>query len=137
MAGEFYAPMGVLALLTFLVLLQIPIRRFAAVRAGRIGPNDFKLGESANVPPETAIPDRNYMNLLELPLLFYVVCLMFEQSGRGSSLALGLAWLYVGLRVVHSVIHLTSNNVIHRLTVFALSNFVLGTLWVVFFVGAS
>lgn len=137
MAGQFYTPMGALAALTFVVLLQIPIRRFAAVRAGRVTVDDFKLGESANVPPATAIPNRNYMNLLELPVLFYVICLMFEQTGRGTSLALTLAWAYVALRAVHSAIHLTYNNVTHRLAAFAVSNFVLGTLWVVFFVGGE
>ena len=43
--------------------------------------------------------------------------------------AIALAWVYVGLRVVHSAIHLTYNNVMHRLIAFALSNAVLIALW--------
>ncbi|MBS0413400.1 MAG: MAPEG family protein, partial [Proteobacteria bacterium] len=44
---------------------------------------------------------------------------------------LAFAWPYVGLRVMHSVIHITYNRVLHRLTAFALSNVVLMALWIV------
>ena len=127
-------PMGALALLTFLVLLLIPIRRFRAAFAGHVGAGDFKYGESARVPGEVSIPNRNYMNLLELPMLFYVVCVLnYVTSPTVSGIALVLAWSYVGLRTLHSVVHLTYNNVMHRLALFATSNFVLGALWVAFF----
>jgi len=46
---------------------------------------------------------------------------------------LGVAWLYVALRVVHSVIHLTYNRVMHRLIPFAISNVVLIAYWLLFF----
>ena len=70
------------------------------------------------------------MNLLELPVLFYVVCLVFYVTAGASSLAIALAWAYVVLRILHSMVHLTYNRVIHRLAVFALSNGVLVALWV-------
>lgn len=54
-------------------------------------------------------------------------------AARVGGLVLVLAWAYVALRVIHTLIHLTYNNVLHRLTAFAASNGVLGTLWVVFF----
>ena len=127
-------PMGALALLTFLVLLLIPIRRFRAAFAGQVGAGDFRYGESARVPGEVTIPNRNYMNLLELPMLFYVVCVLnYVTSPTVTSTTLVLAWIYVGLRAMHSLVHLTYNNVMHRLTLFATSNFVLGALWVAFF----
>ena len=123
--------MGALALLTFLVLLLIPIRRFRAAFAGKVGPGDFKYGESAKVPPDVSIPNRNYMNLLELPVLFYVVCLIALYTGQARGLLVEIAWLYVGLRILHSLVHLTYNNVMHRLTMFALSNLTLMAMWVV------
>ncbi len=128
-----FGPMGALAALTFLVLLIIPVRRFRASFSGQVGPGDFKLGESANVPEKVSLPNRNMMNLLEMPLLFYVVCMMYFVSGTVTHNALWLAWLYVGLRVLHSAIHITYNNVMHRLTMFALSNFALIALWLFFF----
>ena len=129
-----FLPMGALVLLTFLVLILIPIRRIAAGRRGLIKTDDFKYGESGAVPGEVSIPNRNYMNLLELPVLFYVVCLMAHSLGLVDEVVLILAWLYVALRALHSAIHVTYNNVTHRLVAFTLGNLALGTLWILFFV---
>ena len=130
---QIFYPMGALALLTFLVLTLIPIRRFRAGFAGRIVPADFKFGESKNVPSDVSIPNRAYMNLLELPMLFYVLCLMLFVSGRVDAMFLNLAWSYVALRAIHSLIHVTYNNVYHRLIIFSLSNLVLIVTWGLFF----
>lgn len=121
--------MVALATLTFAVLLLIPVRRFRAGIAGQIKYDDFKYGESERVPPEVGIPNRNMMNLLELPMLFYVACLTYLVIGRVNEFALALAWIYVGLRVAHSAIHVTYNRVRHRLIAFALSNVVLVMFW--------
>ena len=129
-----FAPMGTLALLTFTVLGLIPMRRFRASFAGQITPADFKFGESAAVPGHVSIPNRNYMNLLELPMLFYIGGLMFYVAGKVDAVVLDVAWAYVALRAIHSLIHVTYNNVIHRLIAFALSNFMLMAFWVLFFV---
>jgi len=128
-----FAPMGALAFMTFAVLILIPIRRFRAGAKGEIVRDDFKFGESPSVPGHVSIPNRNYMNLLELPVLFYAGSLMFFVSGKVDALVLGIAWLYVALRFVHSAIHLTYNNVFHRLIPFAASNVVLSVYWLVFF----
>jgi len=122
-------PMVALVTLTFAVLLLIPVRRFRAGIAGQIRYDDFQYGESARVPPEVSIPNRNMMNLLELPLLFYVACLTYLVIGKVDEFGLVLAWLYVALRLVHSAIHVTYNRVRHRLVAFALSNVVLVMLW--------
>ena len=131
-----FAPMGAAAALTFAVLLLVPIARFRAAFAGQVTAEDFKLGESATVPPGVSIPNRNYMNLLELPTLFFPVCLMFYVTHRVDGAVLFTAWAFVALRVLHSAIHLTYNNVFHRLTAFAAANLALATLWAMFFVRA-
>jgi hypothetical protein len=121
--------MTAMGALTFLVLLRIPYVRLRAAFAGRVRAEDFKLGESSGVPPDVSLPNRNYMNLLELPTLFYAVCLALLVLGKVASIDYTLAWVYVGLRGMHSLIHLTYNHVIHRLLVFASSNVVLSVLW--------
>lgn len=123
-------PMAALAALTFAVLLRIPYVRFKAAFAGRVRARDFKLGESPNVPPDVALPNRNLMNLLELPVLFYVACLTLYVTRSVDAVAVSLAWLYVSLRACHSVVHLTYNNVFHRLAAYAASSIVLFALWV-------
>ena len=96
-------------------------------------PEASTAGESSAVPEPVRLPNRNYMNLLELPILFYVGCLALYVTDRADAVMCTLAWAYVALRALHSLIHLTYNNVIQRLSVFALSNFVLATLWIRFF----
>lgn len=123
-------PVFALAGWTGLVLLLIPFRRIRAAMRSEVGPHDFRLGESAAVPDAVRIPNRNYMNLLEIPVLFYVVCLLSYMTATPSTAAVALAWAYVALRVLHSVVHLTYNHVIHRLVLFAASNGVLVMLWV-------
>jgi hypothetical protein len=115
---------------TALVLTLIPVARFRAAARRQVAVDDFRFGESAAVPPAVSIPNRNYMNLLEVPMLFYVACLVIYVAAAASSWAVGLAWTYVGLRVVHSLIHLSYNNVLHRGGAFAASNVVLLALWV-------
>ncbi|MGN6514639.1 MAG: MAPEG family protein [Rhizomicrobium sp.] len=130
-----FAPMAALIALTFLVLTLIPVRRFRAGFAGEITGEDFRFGESARVPGHVSIPNRNYMNLLELPMLFYVLSLALYATHTVTALEVGLAWGYVGLRYAHSAVHLTMNHIFTRLSIFAASNVVLGVGWVVFFVG--
>ena len=123
-------PMFALAAWTMIVLLLIPAIRIRAALRGEVRPADFRYGESATVPAEVSVPNRNYMNLLELPMLFYVVCLILYVIAGATHLAVAIAWTYVALRVLHSLIHLTYNHVIHRLAVFALGSTVLTVLWV-------
>jgi hypothetical protein len=118
-----------LAALTCAVGVRMYFARFGAARGGRVKVKDFRLGESANVPPDVALPNRNFMNLFEMPVLFYVACVIFYVTGAVDGLVLAIAWLYVALRVVHSAIHLTYNNVIHRLAAFLASNAVLLVFW--------
>lgn len=123
-------PVFALAAWTGLVLLLIPFHRIRAVRRREVRGSDFRLGESPAVPDAVRIPNRNYMNLLEVPVLFYVVCLLIYVAVLPSPGAIWLAWAYVVLRVLHSGVHLTYNHVIHRLVLFAVSNGVLVMLWV-------
>jgi len=125
-------PMCALAAWTFAVLLLIPIARFRAAAQGSVNAGDFRYGESSRVPGAVSLPNRNFMNLLELPLLFYVVCLAFYETLGVDPTAVVLAWLYVALRVAHSLVHLTYNNVFHRLACYAASGGVLAGLWLRF-----
>ena len=119
-------PVFVLAAWTFLVLMRLAVTRFRS----ELTPFDFALGESERVPMKARLANRNYQNLLELPLLFYVVCLLLYVGNGASPTAVSLAWAYVVLRALHSLIHISYNNVMHRFAFFALSNFCLVALWI-------
>ena len=130
MSTAIFHPMAALVFWTFAVLFVIPKRRFKAAREKRVTPADFAYGESENVPPEVRIPNRNFMNLLEAPVLFYIACLTVYVVGKVDAWSVGLAWTYVALRIAHSLVHLTYNDVIHRMRVYAASIFVLLALWI-------
>ena len=123
-------PVLALVFWTFLVLNALGYSRIRAGLRGQIRPEDFRLGESPTVPEGVRLTNRNYMNLLELPVLFYVGCVVIYITGMQTGTLLGLAWAYVGLRVVHSLIHLGYNQVMHRLYVFVASNITLLVLWI-------
>ena len=124
-----FAPMLALAGVTFLVLSVIPVMRFRAAFAGKVRAEDFRLGESQRVPANVSLPNRNYMNLLEIPVLFYVICFIAFLSDTVDKTLVLLAWTFVGLRVLHTVVHITYNNVFHRLTLFASGVIVLVGMW--------
>ena len=126
--------MAALTFWTFAVLTLVPLTRVRAVNAGKLSPKDFKFGESAKVPGDVSVTNRNYMNLLELPVLFYVVCLMFYVTNFVDMWALYLAWAFVALRIIHSVVHLTYNHVGHRALIFGAGNFAVLGMWVLFLV---
>lgn len=124
------APLFVLAGWTAFVLALIPICRFTAAAQGKVKQEDFRLADAQRVPEWVQLPNRNYMNLLELPVLFYVIGLILLITQQHTAAMLNVAWCYVGLRILHSAIHLTVNQVIVRMLVFATSNFVLLALWI-------
>lgn len=130
-ASPIFLPMTALAIWTMLVLLLVPFHRFRAGSQGHVTFEDFRYGESERVPDGVRLPNRNFMNLLEVPVLFYVAGFMAFLTGRVDGLVMGLAWAYVALRVGHSIVHLSYNNVAHRLMLFAVSNVVVAVmLWV-------
>jgi hypothetical protein len=129
-ANAMLSPMFALAAWTMCVLLLVAFRRLRAGFSGQVSPREFALGESSKVPANVALPNRNYMNLLELPVLFYVICLIAHETSAVTATTVGLAWTYVALRMVHSVIHITYNHILHRFLAFAASNFALIALWV-------
>ena len=83
---------------------------------------------------EVRIPNRQLMKLLELPVLFYLVCLTLVITLRVDAEFVYLAWAFFISRVVHSYVHLTYNNVIYRLNAFALSSVILTIIWIRLFI---
>lgn len=131
-AEAIFVPVAVLAIWTLGVLFLTGLRRVQAARAGRVSPGAFRLGESPEVPADLVVLNRHLMNLLEMPVLFYVVVLAFYATRRVEAITVWLSWAYVALRLAHSFVHLTSNRIISRLMTFAAGNVVLLAMWVWF-----
>jgi hypothetical protein len=72
----------------------------------------------------------NYIHLMEQPTLFYAIALTLALIGQGEGLNAILAWIYVGLRIVHSLVQATVNIIRYRFLAFLLSSLVLLALTV-------
>jgi hypothetical protein len=131
-SGAIFVPVSALALWTCFVLAIVGFRRIRAVRARRCPQTAFRVGESTEVPEDVAVANRSLMNLLEMPVLFYVVAIASYVTHHAGRNPVTLAWVYVALRVLHSVEHLTTNHIRRRLTLFAASSAVLATMWIRF-----
>jgi hypothetical protein len=78
-----------------------------------------------------AWPDRakqaanNFANQFETPVLFYVLVLMAIHVGATGWLMTALAWAFVATRLVHSLVHITSNDLRFRSGIFFVGCFVI------------
>src|SRR6266545_8203707 len=79
----------------------------------------------AQLPAEVRWKADNYNNLLEQPTIFYAVALTLAFLNAGSGLNAGLAWLYVALRISHSLVQALVNKVMIRFVLFAAASIVL------------
>jgi hypothetical protein len=77
------------------------------------------------LPDAVNLPSNNLKNLFEMPVLFYALCMALYALGRADDEYLMLAWVYVGLRAAHSVVHCTVNIVNLRFAAYFLSSLVL------------
>lgn len=76
-------------------------------------------------------PSDNLLNLFEIPVLFYTVIILVHIENLTNYLYVTLAFSFVALRCIHSLIHITYNNVQQRFSVYFLSTFVLWILWLI------
>lgn len=129
-ATEIFGPFFAMILLTFVVWVVMYIGRIRYSIANRI--NAQRLGTPEKVvqvlPEEIQYPAYNLTNLLELPIIFYALCLYLFVSGNVDALYVIAAWSYVALRTVHSVIQCTSNIVMRRFAVYMASSVVLWSM---------
>lgn len=86
--------------------------------------------QMATLPAPVRWKADNYNHLMEQPTIFYAIVLTLAMMGSTSGLALTLAWAYVGLRVVHSLVQALANKIELRFALFVLSNIPLfGLTW--------
>src|SRR6202048_5588665 len=79
----------------------------------------------ARLPAEVRWKADNYNNLMEQPTLFYAVALTLALLGTDAGLNAALAWLYVALRIAHSLVQAMVNVVMLRFTMFMAATVVL------------
>jgi len=123
-------PMLAMVLLTFMVWFYLYICRIGEMKRRNIHPQALK--HRNNMPellPESAASANNFMNLFEMPVLFYLAVTLSLILLVQDQVLVILAWVYVLLRYVHSLIHCTYNKVMHRFQVYFISCIVLLLIW--------
>ena len=78
-----------------------------------------------HLPPAVNYPAYNFRNLFEMPVVFYVVCLVTYVTGTVDGIYVAAAWTFVALRVLHSLIHITINRVLARFLSYLAASLVL------------
>jgi len=112
-------PMLVLIAFTIVVVVSLGVTRNVAVLSGRVRIKVFATFSEPGEPVGMIALRRNVANLFEVPTLFYALCLTAFATGTVDATTVTLAWIFVASRVVHTAIHITYNNVLHRFLVFA------------------
>ena len=129
MLPEILKPVAVLiawslVMLIWLAAVRLPAMKraginLATMRGGKPGGLDGVLADKIQWPAH------NYIHLMEQPTIFYAVAFLLAICGAGNGVNATIAWAYVGLRIVHSLIQATVNIVRFRFAVFALSSLAL------------
>jgi len=124
-------PLLVQVLLTFGVWVYLFAWRIPEIQRKGIDPQRLKDRAAAHeLLPDSANASNNLKNLFELPVLFYAAILLSLVLMIQDMLLVQLAWGFVVLRILHSVIHCSYNNVNHRFVAYALSCLFLLFMWI-------
>jgi hypothetical protein len=110
------APFLALMVLTALVWAYMYTRRLSYIKSNRIPPQELATPEKAAalLPESVTLPANNLRNLLEMPMLFYALCLYLYVTASVDGVHVISAWLFVVLRTLHSIVHCTVNIVVLR-----------------------
>lgn len=121
--SHFLTPALSLIIWTLVMLLVMYKRRIPAMQAISKRTQDFidnpKLGEQ--MPAKARWAADNFNHLHENPTIFYALMFTIFLMDKVTPLALYCAWAYVAIRVIHSIVQITSNNVMTRFSLFVLS----------------
>jgi len=115
--------------ITAAVWLRMYFVRVAEMRERRIHPQTIAMSQAkSELLQKTNVAD-NFNNLFEVPVLFFAACLTVAALDIESAPALVLAWLFVALRALHSLIQTTYNKVMHRFPVYVASTLAVFAMW--------
>jgi hypothetical protein len=127
-----WLPVAGLVFVTALIWIKLYADRLGEMRSRRISPQSLATVRAAGGQLEKTQAADNFRNLFEVPVLFYVLCIALAVTGGSTPGFVTAAWAYVGLRALHSLIHVTYNRVIHRFLVYVSSTALLFGMWAVF-----
>ena len=101
------------------LVTRIPAMRAMKIRLDpAIPPKDL----TRDLPASVRWKADNYNHLMEQPTLFYAAAIVMAITQPADAVALSAAWSYAVLRILHSLIQISSNHIPTRLALFVLSS---------------
>ena len=123
-ASLIFLPVLVQVLLTLVLYIALQRVKTRAVRAGEVDESRRGLHDDA-WPDYVQQVNNNIRNQFELPVLFYVLCVvLWALQTTGVSVQV-LAWIFVLSRIAHAWVHTHSNVVPIRRRIFTVGVIVL------------
>lgn len=122
-------PVLLQVLLTSVVMVLMGRRRIRAAKKREISLSAFKTMNLTGANEQVIATSRNFDNQFQMPMLYLFSVLFTLQAGLADTAYLVLGLLFVLLRVVHTVIHIGSNAIRARFSVFLLGCVVLWAIW--------
>jgi len=119
-------PVLTLAFWTFIIFAIMAPARFYFLRMKHPQTAAHTKNLKGLLPPWTERVADNYNHLFEQPVVFYAIALSIAVINNIEPLMIQLAWVYVALRVLHSIVQITFNFVPLRFTLFVTSWLILG-----------
>lgn len=117
------APVVALVVWSLIMLIWLYATRIPAMSKAKLKPGQATKAAMDALP--SANVANNYNHLMEQPTLFYALCFALQFLEQTQAINVGLAWTYVALRVVHSLVQCTTNFVPLRFLIFVVCTLVL------------
>ena len=116
-SNHIFWPVLAQVLLTLVMFIVLGARKAKAVKAGKVNREQAALDN--RVWPEYVVKvSNNIANQFEVPILFYILCVVLYSINAAGTVAIVLAWLFVASRYAHAWVHVGSNYVPVRMRLF-------------------
>ncbi len=121
------APVIALVAWSLVMWIWMYVTRLPAMRKAAMTPDSDAVrgSQMEQLPAIVRWKADNYTHLMEQPTIFYALALSLAVMGEGGGANLIFAWIYVGLRVLHSLVQVLINKIEVRFLIFTLSTFAL------------
>jgi len=124
---EMFWPIVAHVALVFILYGLLGYRRRQMVKQGKVRISEYR--ENRVEPQESLFVKNCIANQFELPILFYVCCILLYITEADNIPADVAAWVFVALRYAHAYVHVTSNRLRIRSPLFAAGFVVLIGMW--------
>lgn len=126
-ASPILAPVVALVAWSMIMWIWMYATRLPAIKRAhlQLDPTAPRGEQMDTLPASVRWKADNYNHLMEQPTLFYAIALTLAMMEKGDGINLLLAWGYVGLRVIHSLLQAVFNKIEMRFMLFAVSSLLL------------